>query len=53
MKKIKDNELFDICESSLLCDLVMDRFMEIAEKDTVKPVFMELVDKINNLTRGM
>lgn len=53
MKSINNNELFDIYESSLLCDLVMDRFMEIGEKETVKPIFMELIDKINNLTRGM
>ena len=53
MKSINNNDLFDIYESILLCDLVMDRFMEIGEKETVKPIFMELIDKINNLTRGM
>ena len=52
MKSINNNELFDVYESILLCDLVMDRFMEIGEKDTVKPIFMELIDKIENLTRG-
>ena len=53
MKSINNNELFDAYESILLCDLVMDRFMEIGEKETVKPIFMELIDKINNLTRGI
>ena len=53
MKNINDNELFNVGECSLLCDLVMDRFMEIGEKETVKPIFIELIDKINNLTRGM
>ena len=52
MITVKENELFDVCECSLLCDLVMDRFMEIGEKEIVKPVFMDLIDKINNLTRG-
>ena len=53
MKVINNNELFDIYESLLLCDLVLDRFMEIGEKETVKSIFMELIDKINNLTRGI
>lgn len=53
MKVINNNELFDVYENILLCDLIMDRFMEIGEKETVKPIFMELIDKINNLTRGI
>ena len=52
MKVVNDNELFDTYESIWLCDLVMDRFMEIGEKEVSKPIFMELIEKINNLTRG-
>ena len=52
MKTIKDNELFNVGESSLLIDLVTDRFIEIGEKETVKHLFMELIEKITNLTGG-
>ena len=52
MKSINNNELFDVYESILLCDLVMERYISIGEKDTVKPIFTELIEKINNLTRG-
>ena len=52
MKQIDNKDLFDVCESSLLCDLVMERYISIGEKDTVKPIFTELIEKINNLTRG-
>lgn len=52
MKVVNDNELFDTYESILLCDLVMDRFVEIGEKERVKPIFMDLIEKINNFTRG-
>ena len=45
MKSINNKALFDIYESILLCDLVMDRFMVIGKKERVKPIFMELIDK--------
>ena len=52
MKSINNNELFDIYKSSLLCDLVMDRFMEIGEtpEETVKREVMEEVGiKVKNI----
>ncbi len=52
MIEVNYNDLFDALENNLLIDLVADRFIEIGEKETVKPIFMDLIGKIEKLTRG-
>ena len=52
MLEVNYNDLFHPVESNLLIDLVADRFIEIGEKETIKPIFMDLIEKIENLTRG-
>ena len=53
MIEVNYNDLFHPVESNLLIDLVADRFIEIGEKETVKPLFMDLIGKIEKLTRGI